>query len=603
MKQILISFLLCSNIVSAYVKSKTDTGSDIKWKSNNTNLDIYLNPTPIGHNTLNITSVEVIDIVNQSINNWNAVSPYCLELKIEDQFRIEDTKRSISFSSNPAYFGSGVLAVTSVSYNQDNGLISNANILINSSIKESSFQDSVYQFTANKSLSSGNLSYLGDIVTHEIGHLWGLSHSEHIGSSMVYAKFKGQHTIHSDDIAGIKDIYNVQTTSSQVSGRVLIGGYIPTFGAQVTAISVSTGESVQSVLTDESGTFDFYNLDTNENYIFMVSPLKNLESISSGNISGEKFYSSIRSNFCSQQNHRPGFYTKCGSSNDSRPQVFKLNSNELLNVGDLTINCDEKINREYFSNKFDEVRDSSFELLSERNKTSAIFYGYFDKDEIDKELTGNGDRFTIDLTNFDTNNLNINDLVLRVMISTEAIGSDIETEALIKRKDESTFRKYNSSYDNLGKKNTTLTFDLDLSQISSQNFFELKLFPRPLTQNDKLDIFSTIDKLSNKNSLYLLNVQVGRYTNSVFESLNDISSYPYDDNYMCLEGEASYTISPSRSINSTSNLLAGDEQVVSCATVAYNGGGNGGGPKSFLLGIMGVLMLVGIQNLKLTFKL
>ena len=63
-------------------------------------------------------------------------------------------------------------------------------------------------FTDDKSVSGGYYAYLGDVLSHEMGHFLGLGHSEVFGSTMIFSVFKGQHTIHNDDIAGLDHLYS-----------------------------------------------------------------------------------------------------------------------------------------------------------------------------------------------------------------------------------------------------------------------------------------------------------------------------------------------------------------------------------------------------------
>jgi hypothetical protein len=603
MKIICFIFLLYSTQVFAYVISKTESGNNIKWTKSNTTLDLFINPTPLGYATSGISKTQAQSIIQESVDEWNLISKYQINPIYTATLPVRGTSKTLSFSSDERYFGSGVVAVTRLSYNATSGDISSADILLNESyVLSNGIKYSRVDFTDSKSSSSGSKFYIGDVVTHELGHFFGLSHSEHTSSSMIFSIFKGQHSIHADDIAGLYDLYEVDKTNAGISGRVIAGNSIPIFGVRVTAISTISGDAVQSQLTDESGEFNFKNLALGDSYYVMVSPYKNLSNISSVSSEGSKYYSTPKYNFCSQNDFKASFYMQCGPRSKSKPQAFYLNgSNPTLDIGDVTVRCDENVDSLYYSKKF-EATERAFELNDNTDKTSFLFSGIFSDLEITNGLAGLGDEFSIDLTGINTSGVDASAFKLRLKILTTGIDSAMGLQIVTKRSDEGTYQTFSATTDSTGKTITDFEINLFLSSTTSNNLFSIKVYPIKLSDTEKYEIFSTTTALSNNSSQYILNAQVGYSVGSVFTPLNPIDSYPYEDNSTCTEGEASYTVAAHTSLTSSVNnaqQLPVDEDIagVSCGTIDIDDDSNSGGMGSFIVGIFLILLLTSIPNL------
>jgi Matrixin len=277
------------------------------------------------HNGTDVTASQSSTVVNEVLNQWNAVSPIPV---VSTNFGTN----TFSYSNDTRYFGPGVVAVTILNYDAGVGRVSSGQILVNQTTSRG------FCLTADKAGNNcttpgaGLLTrvYLGDVVAHEMGHLLGLGHSEVRDSSMLFTTFKGQHTPHADDVAGVRKIYSSPGYGT-LSGTVLGGNRTPVFGAHVQAISTRTGAIAAATLSQENGSFIIEGLELSDTYYIYVEPLNYLEGLPDA-------YRSAQKDFC------PGayvgsFFETCGSAGKGHPQPLKLT---CIRWWSLRIQCNDE---------------------------------------------------------------------------------------------------------------------------------------------------------------------------------------------------------------------------------------------------------------------
>lgn len=579
-KWIIFVLIFAFQNVNAYVFSKTNSGANIKWQMSEKSITMYANPNPLNtfYKTSTLSNDEVMSILNASVAQWNSASPYKIQVFYSDQNIPLGQDVSFRFSDDATMFGSGVVAVTQIGHNPYSGEILSADILINES-----YSNGGTIFTDSSFNSANSYAYLGDVITHELGHLLGLSHSEVIGSSMNYAIFKDQSTVSQDDIAGIRDLYDSNALDGAIKGKVVAGeNAVAIFGTHVQLISTSTNEVVQGQLTDENGEFFFDNLNINDSYYVFISELKNLDDISN---SSQQYYQTIRNDFCSGGDFIASFYTKCGPRNAGQPQLFKLDSNQsYLDIGNISLRCKHNISQDYYIKKSD---NESFSLSISANGNAFSHVGLFSDLDISNGLAGNGDKLQLDLSHLD----NVGGQTYQLSVKSTGIGSAFDTVIKVKRTDASTYSSYYSTTNSSsGKLETDRTISLALSSSSSANIFDIEIYPIQISSSQGNEIFANVSKLQNVGNQYVLIGQIGDNLGSTFDASISSSNLPdtiyYEDNMACLEGNAQYTVSAYTPLSSFQPDEDDQAQTFSCATVDFDGGNGGNGPLSLVFGIL-----------------
>ena len=330
-------FLICFLWLGAFprdaktsVRTKSQSGYDLQWRDGDGALSIYVSSS----NSNNLDDDTIKAIAEYSIHEWNDHADIELYPVSNESGEKEKDGRNDLYFSDEDIFGRGVLAVTNVRYLDFNGEIIEADIAINNSIRFSTEIDS----TSNSIGTSGEEMYfLGDVLSHELGHFLGLSHGQVHGSTMIFTVFRGQYSLHSDDKEALNSIYRLPQDELIRGGirGTIVGSTsrIGIFGAYVHAISSSTGNVVASSATDPEGSFSISSLPADDTYYLYMTPLKSPAGL-------PDYYDTLRSSFCPNgASWRGTFFQKCGNGERGRPQGFHVGAGDDIDVGTITIRC------------------------------------------------------------------------------------------------------------------------------------------------------------------------------------------------------------------------------------------------------------------------
>lgn len=538
----LVILLFLSMPLWAHQTSLTADGQSLYWPAKQVKLQIIPNSSDLPPATTQ-------SIIQASMAQWNGASSAQIS-------QASSSSTRIYFTSEMDY-GSAVIGLTEVSYNAL-GAISRADIKLNDN----------YNFTNNQSsMGSGNV-YLGDVVTHEMGHLLGLSHSEVLNASMFYTAFPGQSTISSDDRAGIRTKYD--GGPGTITGSVRGGSNVGIMGVHVQAISRNTGE-VTGVYSSEGGSFTITGLDLNDTYYLYTSPVKNVEALSGG-------FSNIQAGFC-PGSFVGGFFTACGRNNDGYPQPIRLSAaTASVNVGVVTINCSLRASDDYSYQKL----QSSFSPVTIWESSDSLFerafIGYF----VNVQSWSNWEHLKIDLTGTP---VGAGTRTLRLKFLAQPFGNLLQYQMRVEQNlVEIANTDLTLTAPTLTWK-TDLSVDIPLGNDPSLNVFDVYLRAQPLPSGILSRTFPSPTLFTSSSHLpYLL---IG----SVFQGSSSLAiTQPLlSDNQTCLDAPFSYHVNTADTLREhsiASNDAVQSPVAASCGTIEPPSQGPGGSMAIVSLGFI-----------------
>jgi hypothetical protein len=532
-----IFFLIISSFtVLAHQTSLTPSQHPIRWNIKNIPLRVF--------NTTS-SAIDSDFIIDKSIAEWNGAT----STKI---VRVNNSANQIRFENN-FFYGSAVIGITEVNYNSS-GIINTASIILN---------NQHYEFSDNPAMSFGNLIYLGDVVTHELGHFVGLSHSEVLNSSLFFSTFPGHATIAADDRAGLRSKY--ESSFGKIFGAVRGGKQVGILGAHIQAISSKTGEAIGSI-SDENGNFEIDGLNLDDTYYLYVSPLKHLHALPA-------HYANVQNNFCPAA-YVGSFFSSCGREKEGLPTAISLSAGQReINVGVVSIHCTLKTQEAYSIEKL----QSNFEPLliwnyAEEPRSEKAYVGYFPKVDLSSLVYSSPDKFVIDLRTLPFSS----GKKLGIRLVSQPFGNIVEYSMVIKKNG---LEISGSPF--IMKQNDDLTYHLDLatlaalSTVSMQNIFEIEIKASRLS-----------------------NIAAG-YSIPQFQAFSSVQNYPYllvltlwdgsvmmanteqylSDNGACLDAPFSYSVKKSSIAQADDKTM----QVAASASCGSLGPPSDQGPGSSLL--------------------
>ncbi len=544
----MLSFLLglsLSLAALAHQSSLSGEGNELFWT--NSNVPILIRP-----GTGDMTDAEARSIILSSIAEWNNAS--------SAQFSVVGSSlNEIRFRSNFP-FGSAVIGLTEVSFNSS-GSIQRASITLNDD----------YSFRTQPGLYPSGQVYLGDVVTHELGHVLGLSHSEVLDASMFYSSFTGQATLGFDDVSGIRSKYDAGDYGA-ITGHVKGGQDIPVLGAHVQAISLKTGKTT-GVISDENGAFALRGLDSSDAYYLYVAPVKNAASLPG-------YFANAQNNFC------PGayvgsFFSRCGTEYDGRPQPIKISmAQPTIDVGTVSISCslraDSSYNQRKLAGNFTALPIFSYDQ-SNVDKGDNAFVGWFRNPST--TTWSSSDIFQVNFSPVVGSRY-----VLKLAIVSFALGTQLEYQVDVKTAAGTVVNAQNSlSYDFVTESfnpdfETLLVFD---STVPERNNFEISVRSRLIGRSTVAQTFPDPDTFSSSTYLpYLLITSLWENSSGTLRPVVGTEQI-LSDNDACLDGPFTYAVAQTSEPTSTSTAASANQvaAVAGCGTLGPPGGG---GPSSSL---------------------
>lgn len=583
-KLIIFIWIILAQSASAYVLSKTKSGLQIKWPAGFTDQEIFFNPA----NNQGVSETTLHNIANSSAAQWNFTSAVSLT-KSSTAGTNQDGLNELFFTDDPNIFNSsniGVAGITLVSYQELDGKILEADVLVNE----------------NRTIVTNinNPEYIGNIFTHEFGHFFGLDHSQVIGSTMFYALSLGQNQISPDDKAGIFSIYdNNNSAVKSITGKVVGSKNLyGIFGAQVEAISQKTGLTMGAAITNTDGSFSIDGLPVGDKYFLYTKPAVKSKLPSR--------YSTVKDNFCEGgKPYRGSFFQACGGGNEGYPQAINL-INANVDVGKITVRCSLDVPPDYFQKK--STADADFILLnSATNGVGNAFVGFFSNQEIASGSAS--DSFKIDLSsisNSSWNSYDIGDLYLEIQVITQSFYSPLKANLSITQNSVTTTMpsKYVLNSDGWIDINTVARVAIDKTT-AANNVFELSINPEKFSSLvTPSGIPATIayilpdySNFTDELYFYLVNVHLVKSSGDGTYSNVSSRSYVTSDNSSCADANNTYEL--------TTYTTSGDQNserknALTCGTIDTNNQDPTNGPFGMIVGFS-IAMIIFTLKKKLRF--
>jgi hypothetical protein len=487
-----------------------------------------------------------------------------------------------------------IVASTTMLADVNSGELFEADIVLN---------DSIHTFSS----SSADKKYLGNVVTHEIGHLLGLEHSQILDASMFYEIRKGQSEVHDDDNSGIRHLYGT-TGLGTISGTVAGGsGLTSVFGAHVIAFSMQQGEKVASSVSDSNGSFVINNLPLNETYFLYVEPLNNLSSLPA-------YYNVRKKNFCESNNSYKGaFFQRCFGSDRGHPYGIKLSSSiSSINVGYLSIKCGLDVSGEYNLAKggVNDVDLVSQDISNYYVGSSSV--GYFNSKILATTTVFDDaeDEYSLDLTEHNLSTLYPGkELYLEVQIHTQPFFSPLRVQAVLNHDDYATPVFYPSSLtpiptDSNGNYDLDIKLRIPMSIDQTKNVYSLKLYPESLDNSGYSgvvhDIF-TAGRLHYEESrhFYFMTTRLIEKIGIDYYQVSEKNYGSLSDNRNCMDGSGTYkvvanTVSTETSLRKSSKKSDTDLPIACGSIITPGGDSSGGGPGASIV-LTTFLMILGLK--------
>ena len=568
------------NNSEAYIQNRSQSDSLIQWPSRVDKLDIYLNPV----NSNMFSAEEVNAIVADSLKQWNGKSKITINRKSTSTTNTKGLNE-IYFSTDPSIFGYGsaIVAITQVYLKNDTGEVLEADIIINDNSK----------FTTIKSDSY----YLGNVISHEVGHFLGLGHGQVPGSTMFYSLSRGQSELDDDDKAGVFSIYPIPgvATKGSLKGKVVGGKSLtPVFGAQVQAISLKTGRIAGAGFSDVDGSFSVGGLDRNDQYFIYTKPLSVVGLPSR--------YNNTRFDYCnSSMDYRGSFFQSCGASREGYPQAVKLNSSSVF-VGNVTIRCGLDVPVDYILSK-----DSSIPVFDLHpgvdSEVGNAFVGFFSVQDL---KFNKNDHFKIGYSEVDWDRIStLDNLYLELKVLNQSFYSLYKANVEVKRNNVVEVIAPTFVEESDGSINFETIVRLKINrQISSENEFEVAVSAQSIENLNlpdnlkftKKDYFPAASLFEDSVNFYLVTASIVEKTDINTYKQVSYKNEKTTDNSSCPDAINTYALTNYNASGSDSESSSKKkEKGIACGSVDMNGG-RGNGPGGFFIGLIFSLILCSLTT-------
>lgn len=316
----------------SYTITQTQNGQGIRWH--------YGQKFFLAGNTSNkaeLSSTSIWNAVVNGLQQWKRASQGMFDF---DYWQGSDpatfTAKQQQDGLNSIFFASAsnqkmdpnIIGFTQVWYNSVSGSMIEADIILNDI--DYNLTDQPHDTSARG--GSKNV-YLNNVITHELGHAMGLSHSNSINSTMLYVEFSEQNKLGCDDWLAAKHLYpTIHNGVGSLNGTILSPYSEPVAGAVVTAISIARGIPLASVLTDQNGRYNFGALEAGKVSLMVESYQGTPSSIPS------RMRVKLGVSVCDNNQFPKNFIT---TDDQHTLQTFNVSEAKTSSAGVYRLNCGE----------------------------------------------------------------------------------------------------------------------------------------------------------------------------------------------------------------------------------------------------------------------
>ncbi len=570
-KIVFLIFLLFQFSTFGYVVNRTDSGEFIKWSSSK-NINLFLSTS-----TPDLSSSEVQSIVSNSVNQWSNRISNSVNISVSNDGEVSG-RNDIYFQSNSEFFSDpSIVAVTQYVVDTNTTYIQEADIILN---------DSIHTFSS----TSTNTKYLGNVITHEVGHLLGMGHSQVINASMFYELRKGQSSINEDDDSGIRYLYG-STTLGTISGTIAGGNDATSvFGAHVSAFSLKEGKIISASVSDSNGDFTINNLPLDDTYFIFTEPLNNLSSLPG-------YYDVAKKDFCdSNKDYKGSFFQRCFGSDRGNPYGIKVDSSDKnIDIGTVSIRCGLDVPGDY-----NRAKGGSYDISLVTTDVNNYYVGSSSVGFFNSRLDSGSlvfddteDEYNLDLSLYDlSSKFPGKSLYLEVQIHTQPFFSPLRVVTTLDHEDfvvPSVYPDLSSSIpvDSDGNYDLDVKLNIPLYADSSKNVYSLKVLPNNIDQLYSSGIISDIFSSGRYNyneerHFYFITTRLVEKVGDDYLEVSEKNYGERTDNQSCLDASATYTVSGNvvgeGAVSLRKSSQSDDSLGVACGTIASTGGnppGNG----------------------------
>lgn len=338
--------LLISPPSGAYVPTVTASGVPVTWRGPS-KINLAGNP----RNQSELDPEEFRAAVVRGLQRWTSASGGSLSFDYWQGSSAPYYSGSSDFNGfSNVYFASNqvsgerlpsnVLGLTQVWYDPQSGRILETDVVLN---------DRAFQFTTDPRDTSGYGSggpgggsrsgmskvFVENVLTHELGHAFGLSHSGGLQSAMLFMESPEQAHLGCDEHTGIHVLYPSGDAGArgEIMGRVVSEAGKPVFGAHVVAISRRRGTVMATGVSDQVGKYRISALEPGS-YFLMVEPYY------AGPSALPSYYGGMNGAVCSGQEFVRGFLV---NSEGFVPTVVETGPGRATSAAELVAHCGQGI--------------------------------------------------------------------------------------------------------------------------------------------------------------------------------------------------------------------------------------------------------------------